>query len=248
MSIGIYKITNLLNQKCYIGQSIHIERRWQEHCHKSTKSMIGKAIQKYGKENFSFQILEECDQSLLDIREAYYIKYFNSLVPNGYNVALIGTNGKNQYFLSYDKTLFENLIKDIKFSALSFPEIANQYDLHLSTIYYINRGSYHTLENEKYPLRKVKDFSKKHYYCIDCGIEISKGAIRCVKCDHQKQQKCLRPSREELKNLIRTTSFVQIGKTFGVSDNAIKKWCKNYNLPSKKKDIITYSDKEWTKI
>ena len=44
MSIGIYKIENLITGKIYIGQSIHIERRWQEHCQKTASSLIGKAI------------------------------------------------------------------------------------------------------------------------------------------------------------------------------------------------------------
>ena len=55
-------------------------------------------------------------------------------------------------------------------------------------------------------------------------------------------------SREELKKLIREESFVAIGKNFGVSDNAIRKWCINYNLPTRKKDIKSYSDEEWINI
>jgi group I intron endonuclease len=56
MSIGIYKIENILNGKIYIGQSKHIETRWSEHCRESNqeKSLISKAIAKYGKENFIF--------------------------------------------------------------------------------------------------------------------------------------------------------------------------------------------------
>ena len=98
-------------------------------------------------------------------------------------------------------------------------------------IYYLNRGDYHRLNNEIYPLRPVLDFSKKHHYCIDCGIEISKGSIRCSKCDHIRQRKSERPNREELKSLIRTNSFVSIGKMYQVSDNTIRKWCKSENLP-----------------
>jgi len=86
MTTGIYKIENLLNHKVYIGQSIHIERRWMEHCRLSTSSVISDAIKKYGKENFSFQVLEECKVEELDKKEIYYIHKFNSLVPNGYNV------------------------------------------------------------------------------------------------------------------------------------------------------------------
>lgn len=55
-------------------------------------------------------------------------------------------------------------------------------------------------------------------------------------------------SREELKKLIRTTSFTQIGKQFGVSDNAIRKWCDKYNLPRKVSDIKKISDKDWELI
>ena len=57
-----------------------------EHCLPSTKSLIAKAIQKYGRENFIFQVLEECPQNLLDEKEEYYINYHNSVVPNGYNI------------------------------------------------------------------------------------------------------------------------------------------------------------------
>ena len=45
------------------------------------------------------------------------------------------------------------------------------------------------------------------------------------------------PKKEELLNLITTMSFLQIGKIYGVSDNAVRKWCKKYDLPFKYKDI-----------
>lgn len=48
--------------------------------------------------------------------------------------------------------------------------------------------------------------------------------------------------------MIRAESFVQIGKMFSVSDNAIKKWCKAYNLPFRKTDIKKYSNEAWSKI
>lgn len=51
------------------------------------------------------------------------------------------------------------------------------------------------------------------------------------------QRKADRPSKEELTLLIMNKSFVQIGKEFGVSDNAVRKWCKIYNLPFKRKDL-----------
>lgn len=99
MTIGIYKIINNINNKIYIGQSIHIEQRISEHKSESKldspnrlayNSIIHKAIRKYGWNNFSWEIIEECSIAQLDDRERYWIAYFNSLVPNGYNILIGG--------------------------------------------------------------------------------------------------------------------------------------------------------------
>lgn len=86
------------------------------------------------------------------------------------------------------------------------------------------------------------------YYCPDCGIEITKGAIRCRECANKAQYTVQRPSREELKQMIRTISFEQLGRNFGVDGNAIRKWCDAYKLPRRKCDIKQYSDEEWSLI
>lgn len=85
-------------------------------------------------------------------------------------------------------------------------------------------------------------------YCERCGIEISRDAKYCVECAKLISRKVDRPSREELKKLIREKPFTHIAKDFSVSDNAVKKWCLAYNLPSKKKDINTFSDEDWENI
>lgn len=85
-------------------------------------------------------------------------------------------------------------------------------------------------------------------YCIDCKKEISPGSLRCVSCAAKAKIKEKVISREELKNLIRTLPFTKIGDMFNVTDNAIRKWCIYYNLPSKKKDIKLYSQEEWNII
>lgn len=70
----------------------------------------------------------------------------------------------------------------------------------------------------------------------------------CVECNGLNKRKTDRPTREELKDLIRTKPFLKLGENFGVTDNAIRKWCKYYNLPSTKKGINKISDEEWEKI
>ena len=92
-----------------------------------------------------------------------------------------------------------------------------------------------------------KTLKEKENFCIDCGKVIYPGSLRCVQCNGIKN-KTYSISREELKSLIRTKPFTQIGKQFNVSDNTIRKWCDNYNLPRKSSEIKTYSDKEWELI
>lgn len=244
--IGIYKIENLLNHKIYIGQSIRIERRWTEHCNKNKKTVISQAIQKYGKQNFAFQVIEECKPEQLNELEEYYIKKYNSIVPNGYNVVDINDGESSSYaFLTKENVL--SIIQDIK-NNISFFDIAEKYDISIRSVYYINNGATHYQSNEKYPLKELQDFTKKHHYCIDCGQEISKGAVRCKKCQSILLRRIDRPTRDELKKLIRNNSFVSIGSMYNVSDNTIRKWCKQDNLPYRAKDIKQYNDIDWAKI
>lgn len=73
--IGIYKITNRINQKSYIGQSVDISRRWAEHriLTRDETLSLKRAFKKYGIENFDFDVLELCSEEKLDEREIYYI-------------------------------------------------------------------------------------------------------------------------------------------------------------------------------
>ena len=93
MTCGIYKIENKINGKIYIGQSIEIERRWQKHLSASDDFIVHQAIRKYGKENFIFSIVEECELIDLNEKENYWINFYQSIVPNGYNMIPGGSNG-----------------------------------------------------------------------------------------------------------------------------------------------------------
>jgi group I intron endonuclease len=91
----IYKITNKINGKIYVGQttrSIHV--RWKEHCKdKRACKALFLAIGKYGKENFEISVIEIChDIEEMNEKESFYISSLNSLVPNGYNLRSGGLN------------------------------------------------------------------------------------------------------------------------------------------------------------
>ena len=93
---GIYKITNQIDNMCYIGQSVDISRRWKEHakCGLGIDTPAGnklyKAIQEVGLHNFSFELLEQCPREQLDEKEKYYINLYQSN-EFGYN-STIGIN------------------------------------------------------------------------------------------------------------------------------------------------------------
>lgn len=79
MTSGIYKFENLINGKKYIGQSRYIEQRYKDHInraknngkHREYNSQLHKAIRKYGIENFTFSIIEECSIDKLNEKEKY---------------------------------------------------------------------------------------------------------------------------------------------------------------------------------
>ena len=88
----IYKITNLIDDKVYIGQTTKaISKRWKQHIGSKRPYPISMAIKKYGSETFKVEIIEEChSRQELDEKEAFYIKLHNCISPNGYNLRLGG--------------------------------------------------------------------------------------------------------------------------------------------------------------
>ena len=108
----------------------------------------------------------------------------------------------------------------------------------------LNRDSRRDDRN-KYTNRKTT----QRNYCIDCGCLISEHSKRCKKCSNKKNNhRDIPVSRDKLKDMIRTMPFLQISRLFGVTDNAVRKWCLRYGLPKKVKDIKEYSDEEWINI
>lgn len=99
----IYKITNTINNKVYIGQTIRsLSDRWKQHCRQKNESLICRSIQKYGKENFTIEEIDGANsQSELNYLEEHHIYMNNSMSPIGYNLM---TGGNHSTFSEETKS------------------------------------------------------------------------------------------------------------------------------------------------
>lgn len=92
----IYKVSNTVNEKVYIGKTSNFkERKWQhERCYEKEDCRFHRAIQHYGKEKFNWEIIDKTDNlEKANKLEKLYIKKFNSYHPNGYNMTKGGDGG-----------------------------------------------------------------------------------------------------------------------------------------------------------
>ena len=200
MEKALYKITNLINGKVYIGQSIHPDKRWWEHRNKAKKNFdkypIHLAISKYGEKNFSFEILEWSED--YDNREKELIQEYNSISPNGYNVAIGGSSillkGKNHPRNTVTDENLYRVIEDLRNGKLTDRAIAKKYSLTDKIIADINHGYSHRLNDISYPIREKRG-----------------------------RQKLTKEQVNEIKILLKTTSlsYTQIAKQFGVTKSNI---------------------------
>lgn len=167
MRKDIYIIKNTVNQKVYIGQSKDAAKRWLSHIYnakyenKTNKNtqLIHKAMIKYGIDKFHYEILEY-QVSNYDEREIYWINKYNSIVPNGYNVAY-GGDGTGVGLFSVH-SVFENekqllrCISEISGTDKTFANIARKFGCSPEVISAINNGDRYKMEDKfEYPLRNT---------------------------------------------------------------------------------------------
>lgn len=158
MRKAIYKIENLINHKIYIGETSNPERRFKQHCQTGYNytSLIHRAIEKYGKENFSFEIIGWFED--WKNKEQYYINFYKSKVPYGYNIAdgggqpptHIGEEHPNSKITQEQANFIIKQILDWKIPEKTI--IANN-KITRDIFRHIKDGSAWRKEDLKYPLR-----------------------------------------------------------------------------------------------
>lgn len=96
------------------------------------------------------------------------------------------------------------------------------------------------LDNDVYvAIKKLIDGNKNK--CPVCGKLKDSQATMCIECYNKKRSKNI-PSKNELSLLLKDNNIIEISRMFNVSDTAVRKWCKKYNLPFKKDDIIKFRE------
>lgn len=196
---GIYQIKNLVNDKVYIGQSINIKGRWSEHkthlkYNKHHNIHLQKAWNKYGRENFKFSILEECNKEDLDFKEIFWINFYKSNISkNGYNLESGGNNNKKiseetklkrKYNMhGINAKINENQAKDIKIllsKGYSPKEISYNISVNINIVRNIRQGS-----TFKYLLSELNDKLKTNRERLGAKSEIVKEIkIRLLDLDY----------------------------------------------------------------
>lgn len=144
--IGIYKYTNKLNGKIYIGRSVNItKRKWEHVNYPSPYSYFDQTMKEIGEDQFIFEVIEECPADMLKEREKYWIKYYNCCVldnrDNGYNL----THGGEEYrsdenpWAKLSLIQVKEIIDKLENSKISLTQLAKDYGIHYNTISDINR-------------------------------------------------------------------------------------------------------------
>lgn len=152
----IYKYTNLINGMVYIGQTKQTlqQRDYKHQIQLNDNTYFHRALKKYGRENFSLELVEEnIPFDKLDEKEKFYIDFFDSFYTTGkgYNLTQGGQWGSGTQKLTFSQV--KKIRELILNTQMTLQEIANKYNVTIYCISDINRGKSFHDDTIKYPLR-----------------------------------------------------------------------------------------------
>lgn len=244
--VGIYKFTNKKNGKSYIGATNDLDRRYKEHATGHKDLYFDKIIvESGGIDNFDYEILENCTYDELKEKEIYYINKYNTVYPNGYNLTYGGNSGHLTAFNSFDD--IKEVKRLLRYSDMSMENIGIKFNISRDSISSINNGYIWKSDDYEYPIRvhKCNKIPEKRL-CLICGNSLSRGSYSgiCRNCYNKMDKAVLfndkhscivkttpPVEKDELYELLKNNSFVTVANIYGVSDNAVRKWCDKYGIP-----------------
>ena len=192
----------------------------------------------------SLNILENQDTIIIPMRNIHPTKKINKPYTKQ-QVDFIAITYNNKVFL------FEPDLSNSTFTVhIHEPQIITQHWIEDYELTKKLQLSFVSWEKQKQNNRLKGSINKLKYQCIKCGAPVWYKNSMCQQCySEEKLKNSLKPPKEELLKLLKNrTSFSAIGRQYGVSDNAVRKWCISYGLPSRKKDINTMTAEEWSKL
>lgn len=156
---AIYKITNLINGHIYIGQTNNVERRFSDHIAgtgENKNSLIHRAIEKYGANNFTFEVLGWFED--YNEKEQYYIDLYKCRAPYGYNIQDGGNDpphysGENNNFAKISEATARKVQEQAQNWLIPRPTIVHENKITFDIFRHINEGTSWYRDNLTYPLR-----------------------------------------------------------------------------------------------
>lgn len=221
----IYKITNKINGKIYIGQTNNPQKRFTSHCEarraEKDNSPIGKSIMKYGKENFSFEVLgfyENYNQ-----KEKDFISFYHSLAPNGYNIM---EGGENPPIMAGENNPFHKITaeraKQVQMALLNYSiprkEIVKQLNITYDILRQINEGTTWKDNKLKYPLRPQENVLQKE------RVEKVKQLLKETNLSHREIAKQVQMKRSFVTMINNGKNHFDENESYPIRENAIKKY------------------------
>lgn len=247
----IYKITNIITNKCYIGETkkTNPELRWNEHKRKIEKGIgcpaLQDAVKKYGIDKFKFEILIICFDEDRYKFEIEYIKKYNSISPNGYNLTK-GGEGGGFYGKKHSPETINNISKISKQKYIDNPELKIAISEHQKIVMnnpkIIDKIKNGIKNSEKWKIakqqkrigncnnrkhseeikKKISESVKKSFYNSD-GIQIEKHRQIMAYCKGIRVHQC-----DKDNNVINTfTSLSEASRQTGISTTTIQNGIKD---------------------
>lgn len=231
----VYKVT-APNGRAYVGETVRpMAVRWRAHCNGASYCLnLKRAIEKYGRENMTVEVLEEgVPFAMLRERETHYIEALGTLAPNGYNLRVGGGEKHRFSEETLEKIRISRWKRQVKYFCVCFgTRVPNG----------CVRCSRHT-DDSADEKKKAISIEWNGIACVDCGVKVYKTSTRCEKCSATNRCRKLalesgRPSATQLIQDIEELGFVKAGKKYDIGDNHLRSWLKQYEKHDEEADVL----------